>query len=139
MPRRLMNPQPRVIDMIRRQLIALWVCALMSVSAHAQVQRQFPQSALRGELSFGQPPEVTLNGEAWRLSPGARIRGQNNMLVLSLVGSRWTVHYTTEAPGLVKDIWILRPEELAVEPWPRTAKEASIWVFDGIAQKWSRP
>jgi hypothetical protein len=126
--------------MIRRLIVVLWASALI-VPAGAQVQRQFPESALRGEMVFGQPPEVVLNGEAWRLAPGTRIRGQNNMLVMSgsLAGSRLMVHYTSEAPGQIKDVWILRPEEVAIEPWPRSAKEASNWVFDVIAQKWSRP
>jgi hypothetical protein len=126
--------------MIRRLIVVLWASVLI-VPAGAQVQRQFPESALRGEMVFGQPPEILLNGEAWRLAPGTRIRGQNNMLVMSgsLVGSRLMVHYTSEAPGQIKDVWILRPEEVAIEPWPRSAKEASTWVFDVIAQKWSRP
>jgi hypothetical protein len=126
--------------MIRRLIVVLWASLLLS-PAGAQVQRQFPEAALRGEMVFGQPPEVMLNGEAWRLAPGTRIRGLNNMLVMSasLAGSRLMVHYTSEAPGQIKEVWLLRPEELAVEPWPRTAKEAATWVFDGIAQKWSRP
>ena len=126
--------------MFRCLIVALWMSALLAPAA-AQVQRQFPESALRGEMVFGQPPEVTLNGEVWRLAPGTRIRAQNNMLVMSgsLVGSRQMVHYTSEGLGQIKDVWILRPEELAVEPWPRTAKEAASWVFDSMAQKWSRP
>ena len=126
--------------MIRRLIVAICATALLA-PVGAQVQRQFPPAALRGEMVFGQPPELVLNAETWRLAPGARIRGENNMIVLSgsLVGKRVMVHYTSEVPGQIKDVWILRPEELAVQPWPTTAKEASSWVFDVIAQKWSRP
>jgi hypothetical protein len=126
--------------MLRRTLVFLWA-TLLFTSVAAQVQRQFPKSALRGEMVFGQPPEVLLNGEAWRLAPGARIRAENNMIVLSgaLVGSRLKVHYTSEVPGEIKDVWILRGEELAVQPWPSNAKEASTWAFDVMAQKWTRP
>ena len=126
--------------MIRSLVLALSATVLSS-PAFSQVQRQFPQNALRAEAQFGQPPEVTLNGEVWRLAPGARIRAQNNMIVLSggLIGSRAVVHFTSEVPGDIKDLWILRPEEIALQPWPSTAKEAASWTFDVMAQKWTRP
>jgi hypothetical protein len=126
--------------MIRRTLLVVGTLT-WCMPTIAQVQRQFPPTALRGEIVFGQPPEVKLNSESWRLSPGTRIRGLNNMLVLSgsLVGSRHVVHYTVEAPGQIKDVWILRSDEIAIEPWPRTAKEAAEWTFDAIGQKWTRP
>ena len=126
--------------MLRRSFVVLWALTL-TAQASAQVARQFPAAALHGEVQFGQPPEVVLNGEPWRLSPGTRIRGLDNMLALSgaLVGGRHVVHYTVEAPGYLKDVWILRPDEVANEPWPRTTKEAAAWTFDVIAQKWARP
>ena len=42
-----------------------------------------------------------MNGNPLRLAPGARIRGQNNMLAMSgsLVGQRLAVHYTLTAHG----------------------------------------
>jgi hypothetical protein len=129
-----------MITVIRRTLLVVWTLGWCA-PALAQMQRQFPPTALRGEMVFGQPPEVQLNGQPWRLSPGTRIRGLNNMLALSgsLIGSRHVVHYTIESSGQVKDVWLLRADEIANEPWPRTTKEASEWVFDGIGQKWTRP
>ena len=38
--------------------------------AAAQVQRNFTAKALRGEIVFGTPPEVKLNGKPARLAPG---------------------------------------------------------------------
>ena len=126
--------------MIRHLIFALWAISL-TLPVAAQIQRQFPQAALRGDIVFGQPPELLLNGEAARLAPGARIRAENNMIVLSgsLAGSRHVVHYTSDPQGQIKDVWILRPEERAMLPWPRTAKEGAAWQFDVIAQKWSIP
>ena len=120
-------------------LVAFTVIAASPVAA--QVQRTFPQNALRGALVIGDPPEVTLNGKAARLAPGSRIRSATNMLEMSgaLVGARLLVHYTLDTSGLVKDVWILTPDEAARKPWPTTPRQAEEWVFDPVAQTWSRP
>jgi hypothetical protein len=109
--------------------------------AAAQVQRAFPPNALRGAIVIGEAPEIALNGRAARLAPGARIRDGNNMSVVpsGLLGGRFLVHYTVDTSGLVKDVWILRPEEVAVRPWPTTPREAQAWTFDPVAQVWIKP
>ena len=64
-----------------RCVAALFLALQLASNAHAQaVQRNFPATALRGEISFGQPPEVLVNGQPTRLAPAARIRGLNNAL-----------------------------------------------------------
>jgi hypothetical protein len=120
-----------------------WAQALpqLQPGAQAQVLRNFPATALRGEIFFGQPPEIELNGQAARLAPGARIRNTENLLAMSgaLKGERLWVHYTLEdTSGLVHQVWILRAEELRKRPWPTTPEEARNWVFDPAAQTWSR-
>jgi hypothetical protein len=123
-----------------RCALALFGAMLLAGAAPAQpVQRNFPQTALRGEIAFGQPPEILLNGQDARLSPGARIRGPNNLLQMSaaLAGRSAVVHYTFDATGLVRDVWILTEAERARQPWPRTPREAQSWVFDPIAQVWT--
>ena len=113
------------------------------VAAHAQelVMRNFPATALRGQIAFGIAPEIVVNGKIpARLSPGARIRGTNNLLVMSaaLTGQTWRVNYTIDPLGQVHDVWILRPDEL-VRPWPTTPSEAAALVFDPAAQTWYAP
>ena len=107
----------------------------------AQVQRTFPQNALRGALVVGEPPEISLNGKPARLAPGARIRNQSNMLEMSgsLTGARLLVNYTLDSFDLVKDVWILTPAEAAKKPWPTTPQQAQEWLFDPVAQVWRRP
>jgi hypothetical protein len=121
--------------------LAAVAAIIVAAPASAQVQRAFPQTALRGEIAFGTPPEVALNGEPARLAPGARIRGSSNMIAMSgtLVGTRWVVNYTVDTSGLVKDVWILTAEEAAKRPWPTTPQQAQAWVFDPNAQTWIRP
>jgi hypothetical protein len=124
-----------------RLALAFVATLCFAAPAAAQVQRAFPQNALRGAIVVGEAPEITLNGQPGRLSPGARIRDTNNMTVVpsAVVGGRYLVNYTIDLSGLVKDVWILRPEEAAVRPWPRTADEAAAWSFDPVAQVWSKP
>ena len=107
----------------------------------AQVQRNFPPTALRGELLVGTPPMVSLNGDASQLAPGARIRGQNNMLQMSgsLEGSKLLVNYTLDMSGQIYDVWILTPEEARKRPWPKTMLDAQAWLFDFGAQTWTKP
>ncbi len=121
-------------------LAALAVAASIAPAA-AQVQRNFPQTALRGTIAIGLPPDIQLNGRDARLGPGARIRGQNNLLQMSaaLSGQKFVVNYTVDTLGLVHDVWILRPEEVAVRPWPVNVEQAAAWSFDPVAQTWSKP
>jgi hypothetical protein len=113
---------------------------LAAAPAAAQVQRNFPADALRGALVVEAAPEITLNGTPARLAPGARIRGQNNMLAMSgsLTGLKLLVNYTFDMHGHVKDVWILTPDEAARRPWPATREEAARWEFDLAAQTWTR-
>ena len=124
-----------------RLAIAFTAAACLAAPASAQVQRNFPQNALRGAIVIGEAPEITLNGNVGRLSAGARIRDMNNMTLVpgAVIGGRFLVNYTIDLSGLVKDVWILRPEEAAVRPWPTTRNEAAAWSFDPAAQVWSKP
>jgi hypothetical protein len=98
------------------------VTALLAAPATAQdlPQRIPPMAAnaLRGELVVTLPPEILLNGQPARLSPGARIRGRNNLLLLSgtVVGQTLQVRYLPDTSGLVHQVWILNDVELQAKP-----------------------
>ncbi|WP_394787927.1 hypothetical protein [Rhodoferax sp.] len=72
---------------------------------------------MRGELEITTPPQVLLDGKTDQLSPGARIHGTNNLLVLSgtLVGQTLWVNYTREIGGTLSEVWILTDAEIALE------------------------
>ena len=79
--------------------------------------RPFPATALRGTMVVTQPPVITMDGKPAQLSPGARIKAANNLLVMSsaLIGQELTVNYTVEQLGLVHDVWILNEAEAALK------------------------
>jgi hypothetical protein len=117
-------------------LFAFWALPIA-----AQSPRNFPATALRGELVVTAPPEVLLNRQPARLAPGSRMRGMDNMLVLSgaAVNQRMLVHYTRDPNGNVLDVWILTPAEAARKPWPGTPQEAAAWSFNADQQTWTKP
>ncbi|MEO6362209.1 MAG: hypothetical protein ABIO71_03170 [Caldimonas sp.] len=116
------------------------LAACSSAPTSTGVQRNFPKAALRGAVVVGEAPAILLNGKAARLAPGARIRDANNMMVVpgALFGGRFLVHYTVDTSGLVKDVWILRPDE-AANRWPTTAEESEKWLFVPSSQVWLKP
>lgn len=113
-----MNRCPSSRPGLRRQL-AVAALALAALPAFAQTEpvRNFPAHALRGTLVVTQPPMVALDGKAAQLSPGARIKGPNNLLVMSgaIVGQELTVNYTVEQHGMLHDVWILTAAEAALK------------------------
>ena len=129
--------------MIRCALAALLaVAGFVTDTASAQALRAFPPNTLRGSVVFGEMPTLLLNGKPAMLSPGSRVRGANNMLVMppTIAGAKLLVHYTVD-PGTdrVRDIWILTPDEAAVKPWPTTLEEARTWTWDQNQRIWIKP
>jgi hypothetical protein len=128
--------------MIRCALVATLALALaLAASACSAQTRTFPATALRGDFTVANPPEVRLNGKPARLAPGARIRGGDNMLLLSgrIVNQRLLVNYTLDISGQLLDVWVLTPAEAARQPWPATPQEAAAWSFNADQQRWSKP
>ena len=125
---------------MHRCVLTVALAASVQVAA-AQAPRNFPATALRGEIVITQPPELLLNQSPARLAPGARIRSADNLLLLSgaAVNQRLLVHYTLDLHGHLLDVWVLTPTELARKPWPATPQEAAAWTFDPAGQVWSRP
>ena len=127
--------------MHRRNLLLLATLGLAAAAAaNAQLRRNFPADSLRGKLAIEQPPLAMLNGEQARLAPGARIRGQNNMLATTgaFAGQAFVVNYTIDMQGQIKEVWVLTDEEIA-RLWPATREQAASWRFDPGTQTWAKP
>jgi hypothetical protein len=101
----------RCLKLLLPFALAAATCALQAQT----LKRPFPPHALRGNLIVTAPPEVTLDGRADRLSPGARIRNTQNTIALSgsLVGQELVVNYARDAAGLLHEVWILTETEAA--------------------------
>jgi hypothetical protein len=97
----------------------VWTATLLGISAPVSAQinvRPFPPNAERAAMVVTYPPIILLNGQPDRLSPGARIRGQNNLLQMSgsLVGQNLLVNFVRNPSGEVHEVWILTEAEAAL-------------------------
>jgi hypothetical protein len=112
MNRCLTAPQHRFFLQLAALMVS--VCCWLPQSSTAQsLVRQFPAAALRGMMQVTSPPEILMNGMAARLSPGARIKGPNNLIVMSgtLVGQAVLVNYLRDTQGMVHEVWLLNAQE----------------------------
>jgi hypothetical protein len=93
--------------------------------------RNFPVGTLRGRFMVMNPPEIQLDGQPERLSPGARIRSAQHMLVMpaSITGQNLLVNYTRDAAGLVREVWILTPEEAQAKRETAEKPLLNFWPF----------
>jgi len=87
--------------------VALSIALLAACSS----TEKFPDGSVAGTMTTGQLPEVTIDGKAMRLAPGARIISSNNLTITpNQVPANTRVRYKTDAAGLVTQVWVLPPE-----------------------------
>ena len=114
--------------------VAIAFAVFCSAAPAQGFQRQFPPAAKRAVLQVTAPPEVLLNGAPARLSPGARIHGLTNTLVMSgqMVGQRLVVNYLRDTQGLIHQVWILSETE-AQQKRPGTEPAINFtWGSDAV-------
>ena len=100
---------------IKPALLGLACAAVLSAAAQGIV-REAPKDVKPGLMAVSAtPPIIAMDGKADRLSPGARIRDTNNMMVLSgaLAGKTVPTVYRRDPSGNVHEVWLLTQEEYA--------------------------
>ncbi|MFM9922262.1 hypothetical protein VLK31_04670 [Variovorax sp. H27-G14] len=121
------------------------LAGLFCLSAHAQDEvprpqtqneslvggRNFPIGTLRGKFMVVDAPDVELDGKVDRLGAGARIRSPQNMLVMpgAIIGQKYLVNYTRDAAGLLREVWILTPDEAMARRESLDKPLLNIWPF----------
>ena len=120
---------------------AALAAALALFAAHAAlaqgIVRQPPKDVRPARMAVTAPPEIALDGQADRLSPGARIRNVQNLVVMSgsLSGQTVPVVYRRDASGLVHEVWMLTEDEYASVAQAASAGDPSAfmrlldWIF----------
>jgi len=105
---------------MRRLGLALLVAAML-MPAGAAAQRNFPQTAKRGELTAHQYPYYTIDKKTRRLAVGGRIYNHHNMIVMpaSLQEQKAPVMYSVDMNGELGAIWLLTAAEAEKYPKPK--------------------
>jgi hypothetical protein len=135
-------------------LFTMGIVALQPSMAHAQgegpvnppeqvpiagefVGRQFPANALRGRLRVVQGAEITIDGRPERLSPGARIRGTQNNVLMSgaLVGQEYLVNFVRDGYSNVHQVWLLTVLEAQQKVKPATPARNFLFSSEGDKPK----
>ncbi len=94
-----------------RIFLAIAVFAGFCAVASAQL-RTIPEDAKRAQMRHVQDVLIELDGAPQRLAPGAQIRdASNRILVPAAVPPGSLVKYTLDGEGLLRQVWILTPEE----------------------------
>jgi hypothetical protein len=103
--------------MTRWSRTALLGISLAASSVLAQgIVREAPRDVKPAIIEVSAtPPIISVDGREDRLSPGARVRDRNNMLVLSgaLAGKTLYTVYRRDSAGLVHEVWLLDEQEYA--------------------------
>lgn len=94
------------------RLLMIFLLATLAFSAMA-AERDFPASTLRGKLAITDYPNVTMNGNVLRLSPGSRIWNAQQLTQIpnSLGTDTYLVNYTLNTQGDIDRVWVLTPDE----------------------------
>lgn len=86
-----------------------------SVAPTLAVMRSLPEEAKVGEMQPPQLWQVEIDGTLYRLSPGAQIRNELNMIVMpTMVQAPVKVRYQIDLAGAVHRVWILSAAEAAL-------------------------
>lgn len=122
--------------------LMLAVSAALALPAAAQdfggppVVRDFPKTALRGQMVVLVPPEISMDGKPDRLAPGARLRDSSNLLVLTgqVINQSLTVNYLRDNMGLVQQAWVLTDAEVKLKR-PNSPPSFFSFVFGSSPEK----
>jgi hypothetical protein len=99
-------------EMWRRPFLIIFLSAANTLPAFA-LDRPFPASTKRGEMTPALHPAIVIEGKTRQLSPGARIWNEDNLIQMpaSLRGTNFVVNYTENEQGEIDRVWILTPDE----------------------------
>jgi hypothetical protein len=108
---------------VSRTVFAFLLCLAAPAWAQGPL-RTIPADAKRGEMSYLPDMSVRIDGEKLQLAPGFQIRDPMNMIIVpAALPDKTIVKYSLDSLGMVRQVWILTPEEAAASappnPFPR--------------------
>lgn len=93
-------------------VLALFGCVV--VSAVATAARDLPRNALYGKLTAFAYPFANIGGKALRMSPGAKIYNEQNLIIMpAAMRQQAKVLYRLDNAGALSAMWLLTEHEAA--------------------------
>jgi hypothetical protein len=113
----------------------LFICLTMALASFSAFgyERPFPENAKRGKFSMEDyPNSVYMNGRARKLSPGAWIRNEQNMINVpaAYMGREYIVNYTENTEGDIDRVWILNADEMRRSAPSRSQDDQRMLLID---------
>lgn len=96
--------------------VALLGCALAAATFPdaASAARTLPKDASFGKLTAFAYPYASIGGKTWRMSPGAKIYNEQNLIIMpAAMRQRAKVLYRLDSAGSLSGIWLLTESEAA--------------------------
>lgn len=89
------------------------VCGLMlPLTVLAQMERDFPQDSVLGNLNGASFPQFNINGRLMIMGVAGQVRDTDNQIVLpNAVYKPGAIRYQLDVTGYLHRIWYLTPEE----------------------------
>lgn len=101
-------PSCEAATTMRIRLLSILAVPLLAMMLSACGSKKSIDGSSFGVMTAGQLPEVTIDGQAMRLSPGARIYNPGNLTITpGQVPANSRVRYKTDATGQVSQVWVL--------------------------------
>jgi hypothetical protein len=97
-----------------RRIVAFAVLGTFTLLAHGQMGplRTIPAEAKVAAIKHVEGMDITLDGEAQRLSPGAQVRDEANRIIVPVqIPPGVQVKYLLDGEGQVRQVWILTDDE----------------------------
>ena len=95
-----------------RTIASIVTVIALAVVGGCSSSKQLSDGSMLGTMTTQQVPLVMIDGQSYRLAPGARIVGANNSSVTpNQVPPNSKVRYRVDASGQITQVWILPPQQ----------------------------
>jgi len=100
------------------RLCLIFVLSTLVTASALAFDRPFAPHYKRGSMTPALHPQIIVDGVTRRLSPGARIWNQENLIQTpaTIQGNELPINYTENDQGDIDRIWILTPDEARQPP-----------------------
>ena len=103
-----------------RKFLQVFIVSFLTLlcAAPASAERNFPPTAIRGDMKAIKFPAMKIGDKAYRLSPGSRVYNKQNLIIMPVAvqNTPTPIMYTLDTRGDLAQVWLLTSEEALRHP-----------------------